>query len=542
LIGGGATTSVANGAAGNGTGTDTFQTVNYSSNLATGTNTLTGLFGANATTGANLVVSGSVPVTMAATTTARSIDGSAMTGVLTADTTNAVTVTGGSAADVLVADTANTTITGNDGADNLDVTGALAGVTVNAGGGNDDIDLDANIQTGAIINAGSGNDDLDFAGAATTIDVDMGAGNDTVTLIAAVTGDVDGGDGTDTLDLAGASAATFSNIETVTAATVTGADAASFNGGGFVLTGNSVAFAALNANDLNISGINVDAAGTFTATAGLSGVVYGSNVPMTFTGSPTWANTVTGTVNADQLIGGAAVDTFTGGNGADILTGNGGADILTGGGGADTITGGEGADVINAGLAADSIVLTETTAAVDTVEIEGGLTFDTITGFTTGTGGDELLFDLSDLETAGAIVAGLTFDYVDLDDGVTAQAAGAVVIREVADQAGGAAQAAVGGTDFYVLIGETYADLAAVETGIETGDHELTISTAVAISDSFFIAWSDGTDTHISNVSFAANPGTDIAAADLTATDMAIISGTGTLVTGELHTDNFSIT
>lgn len=144
------------------------------------------------------------------------------------------------------------------------------------------------------------------------------------------------------------------------------------------------------------------------------------------------------------------------------------------------------------------------------------------------------------LDDAGTIETGETATFNDLNDGTTALAAGALVVVEVADQAGGAAQAAVAGQDIYVLLDETYANLAAVETGLETGDHELTVNAGVSAEDSFFVVWSDGTDAHVSNVRIDTDTA-DFAAGDLVATDFAIITGTGTLTTGELHADNFVI-
>ena len=111
---------------------------------------------------------------------------------------------------------------------------------------------------------------------------------------------------------------------------------------------------------------------------------------------------------------------------------------------------------------------------------------------------------------------------------------------QAAVKGGGAAQAAVAGQDIYVLLDETYANLAAMETGLETGDHELTVNAGVSAEDSFFVVWSDGTDAHVSNVRID-NDTPDFVAGDLVATDFAIITGTGTLTTGELHADNFVI-
>lgn len=520
VVGGAAGTVIGNGTAGDGTGTDTFQTVNYSSNLSSGTNTLTATLGSNATTGAVLDIGGSVAVTLDATTTAISVDGSDMTGVLTADTTNAATVIGGAGNDVLTADVASTTITGNGGSDDLNVTGALliantvAGITVNGGDGNDDIDV-TGAASGTVINAGDGNDTLNYAigtGApdiATTQDVDMGGGNDTVTLIASVTGDFVGGLGTDTLNLAGASAATFTGFETVTANAVTGADAGSFNGAGFVLTGDAVAFAAAGVNEVDLSFINDDAAGTLTWTTGLDAGVFGTSTGITFTGLTNWANVVTGTSNADQLIGGDGADQLTGGAGNDIINGGDGADlVLVGGDGNDTITGGEGGDTITGGNGVDTIILTEATAATDTVVIALADTGDgdEITSFTAGaTDGD--VIDLDGSTLASGEVAGAT---TTTDDGVDNIAAGAAVSSAATHAALNVAGdlVYVFTTDIGGTVDFTTATDAQIVTAIEAALEDTTANvlsgnagTAVAAADNvnaaLLLAFTDGTNTAV---------------------------------------------
>jgi len=341
---------------------------------------------------------------------------------------------------------------GNAGADDLNVTGNVASITVNGGDGNDDIDVSAAASATAI-NAGAGNDDLDYSAIALTQDVDMGAGNDTVTLIASVTGDFDGGDGTDTLDLAGASAATFSNFETVTAATVTGAATESFNGGGFVLTGNSVAFAASGINEVNLAGINVDASGTFTWITGLDSTVYGSATGITYTGSGTWANTVTGTANADQIIGGDGVDTISTGGGADTISVGAGNDIITGGAGDSTITLGAGADQFTSG-AGDESVDVGSDSDIDAMTLVAANGVDTFSNFDSG----EDTIDVTTNVLGAAITASLAI--------TTAQAAhGAVDDDDV----------------FYVTTDGTAASLTTSGTAtLDAADYTATTLTDVA--------------------------------------------------------------
>lgn len=90
----------------------------------------------------------------------------------------------------------------------------------------------------------------------------------------------------------------------------------------------------------------------------------------------------------------AGSDYINGGQGNDSLDGGTGADFLVGGAGDDSLTAGEGVDSILGGVGSDAIVLTETTAAVDTViitagDVTGGA-IDTITGFAAGAGVDVL--------------------------------------------------------------------------------------------------------------------------------------------------------
>jgi Ca2+-binding RTX toxin-like protein len=66
-------------------------------------------------------------------------------------------------------------------------------------------------------------------------------------------------------------------------------------------------------------------------------------------------NSITGTENADILIGGDQADTIKGLGGNDILQGNGGNDLISGGDGRDTIFGGTGNDLLDGGSGADSL-------------------------------------------------------------------------------------------------------------------------------------------------------------------------------------------
>jgi len=197
---------------------------------------------------------------------------------------------------------------------------------------------------------------------------------------------------------------------------VTGAATESFNGGGFVLTGDSVTFAASGINEVNLAGINVDANGTFTWILGLDSTVYGTATGITYTGSGTWANTVTGTANADQIIGGDGIDTIDGNDGADTITTGAGDDVVTGGTGDSTYSLGTGIDTFESSSGDDTIDLGSDTVA-DVVTLLAASGIDTITNFVSGT-------DQIDVTGAGQKMASINAN----STVATAQAAGATAL------------------------------------------------------------------------------------------------------------------
>jgi len=200
---------------------------------------------------------------------------------------------------------------------------------------------------------------------------------------------------------------------------------------------------------------------------------------------------------------------------------------ITTGSGTNTVTGSSIADTITLGSGTDTVVFTT------------GLTKDTISGFTLGAAGDVLQADVSLLETAGAVIAATTIDLVELQDATATAGGDTIVIQEVADQSGGAAVAASAGANVFVLLTETYANVAAMVDGIETGDHELTTAAGVDVDDGFLVAWSDGTNAILSLVSVDSGGTADFAATELVGNDLTIIGANTSLSAGELHIDNF---
>ena len=315
------------------------------------------------------------------------------------------------------------------GAKNASFDNSTTGKALNASAltGNLSAEATANLTS---VTGGSGNDTLTIDAVGATLVVDAGAGNDSVDVGGDIGGTVSGGAGTDTLELTGGardvSGATISGFEMVdlnnNASTV---DEALLNNQAVVLesTGGAQALtitgieSSLDLSNLSFADSNVTITANFAT--GKSGTL-GASSAVSITGSA-GNDTFTGHNGADTLLGGAGVDSLTGGNGADVLDGgagndttlaggagadtiNGGAgndtgidgggdndvidggagnDTMTGNTGDDTLTGGEGSDTITGADGADSIILTETTSAADIVIINttsagGGLSSDTI--------------------------------------------------------------------------------------------------------------------------------------------------------------------
>ena len=332
--------------------------------------------------------------------------------------------------------------------------GQIGVLTVNMGAGNDATDLDNYADTTMVIDGGDGTDSLTTATAITaangtlisnyetfifgqnagTQDLSLLATNSSFTSVnasAATTTMNNAGANVATLNLVGGvatTAATFdrlidntTNALTVKATTanmtltgdltiddeetvtfdsssfdlVVQGDIATADATSIILTGDNIITLGANGSKefSSVKITSIDASG-----------VTGSEAVSVFAINNTSAMTVTGPASTGTFIfdGGTKADTITAGGGImdvdagagdDIITGGAKADILEGDGGADTITGGAAADYIAGGAGRDVIDLTETTAAVDEVELSSGATtVDKITGFLAGgvTGADNI--------------------------------------------------------------------------------------------------------------------------------------------------------
>ena len=302
----------------------------------------------------------------------------------TAGTITVAALTGGAGTDITITGSQDNVTLTSVTADNLIATNYSGVLTVSATGTAVDN-----------ITGGSGADSVTHNGDA-AFTFSGGAGNDTFETTHALTNrtiTVDGGAGVDTVVLNAVYAATdrfsLTNVEVVDMDNRESTfDVRDFTGQTLAListgdTNGVTTFDASNVTSVDLSNVTVDDAEVNITVASVG------NLPNT-------------------IIGTNAGDTITGGNAADTITGGAGADTLTGGTGVDTITGGEGADTIDGEAGADVINLTEVSAAADDVLIVDSTDgSDTITGFSSATGGvDQILFSSDDATSTSDVFDG----------------------------------------------------------------------------------------------------------------------------------------
>jgi len=246
---------------------------------------------------------------------------------------------------------------------------------------------------------------------------------------------------------------------------------------------------------IDLSGLAIDSATFSDTTINLNGV-------------STLAVNITGSNIADNL--------SNTGSGNITIDGAGGVDTIVTGSGDDTITGGGGADIITPGLGTDTVILTEASAASDTVIMTtgGAVKLTTITGFNAGaTNGDNLDIDLSDLN---ALVTNLT-----TGQGGNVASGDAVVMTTL--DGDGIYSMGTAVTEVFVVDG-TIASSSALETALEAGgSHSLKAhTTGFDAGDAMLVLYDDGASTKLAYVSTTAGiaASATITVGDLVATDI----------------------
>lgn len=179
---------------------------------------------------------------------------------------------------------------------------------------------------------------------------------------------------------------------TANADTITSSFGGTINGGAGDDTITLSAVATINGGSGN-NIINANAGGTINVGDGADTITVSAAATINGGSGDDTINASAAT-DAVTIDGGAEADSITGGAGNDNITGGAGNDTIIGGAGNDTIFDGSGKDTITGGSGNDTIVLTETSAASDTIVFEktaiaNGV--DTITGFKAGSSNGDVL-------------------------------------------------------------------------------------------------------------------------------------------------------
>ena len=188
-----------------------------------------------------------------------------------------------------------------------------------------------------------------------------------------------------------------------------------------------------------------------------------------------------------------------------------------GGDGNDHLTGGEGTDGITGGNGVDTIVLTETTAAIDTVTVALADTGDGdhISGFTNGTGGDVFDFDGSTL-TDGAATGVITDDATDDVNAAAVSSAATHAALTVVGDAVYVFTTDIGGTTDFTTSTDAQI-VAAIEAALEATTANVLSGTATAavtqgaINTIELLAFTDGANTALVHYSEGAASEADYA-------------------------------
>ena len=370
-----------------------------------------------------LVVTGDKALTITTNAaTVANIDASAATGIVTASITpGAASLTGGSANDVITfAGTGAVTAAGGAGDDTLVFgTTFLSTDSVDGGDGTDILSLDvdtvdaaaittalttvSNVETLNLIGFADANTvttenisstinrvNLSAVSGAFDNTLAMGTGAQTVGINVAI---ANAAGQTLTVDASGSGTAdslaitnmlTALNLGSATSAfTVTDFESVSINTGTYTTAAlqNMGALSLGSTTAVTISGANAltIAAGFVGASLDASGLT--GDALLTMSGAATTVTSITGSANADVLVGDSS-SSISGGAGNDNITGGATNDTVLGGAGDDTITSGAGNDSIDAGAGDDRVLIVAAANLTSNDVIVGGDGTDTL-AFTT---------------------------------------------------------------------------------------------------------------------------------------------------------------
>ncbi|AWJ86101.1 hypothetical protein TSH58p_20185 (plasmid) [Azospirillum sp. TSH58] len=288
----------------------------------------------------------------------------------------AIAATGGDGADTLAGGAASDTLTGGAGDDRLD---GLGGADFLYGGAGDDT-----LAGGAgedVLNGGEGNDTFRYASVAEANGdriTDFAAG-DRIDLSGIPFTFVGSGPFTGTVAQPGGAQVGFRFVTSGGATTQLLFDT---NGDGVVdATLTLAGFHELQEAE-GSAGVLVRATGLDLTGTADADTLIGGDTPDRLMGQA-GDDRLSGNGGNDSLSGGQGNDSLSGGDGADLLSGDAGDDTLNGGAGDDTLNGGDGNDLfqassgtddINGGAGLDAVVFTDAKANYDIVNNGGTIT------------------------------------------------------------------------------------------------------------------------------------------------------------------------
>ena len=409
-----------------------------------GNNTFVGFAGADTVTGgagtADTIVLTATSSTLNTATDAQivsveAINASSATAGVTINlagqttTSEGFSITGGGSADAITGGSGNDSISTGLGDDTIN--GFVGADTLDGGAGADTLVLAA---TSSTLNT-AGLDDARLVGVETVTVTNAGAGVELILSGQTEALTITGGAGADTIT-GGAGADSISGgagNDMITG--FVGADTIDGGAGNDTLVLTATAFTINNPTDGQL--VNVE------AVAAASGVTAALTINLT---AQTEAFTITGGGGADVITGGSAADSITGGAGNDTINGFVGADTIDGGAGNDTLVlTATSADLNTAGATDTRLVSIEAinasanttgvtitlTAQSEGFSITGGAGADVITG---GSGGDSIVGGAGN-DTINGFVGADTVNGGDGTDTIVLAAASSDLVTAGADNA-----------------------------------------------------------------------------------------------------------
>ncbi len=382
-------------------------------------------------------------------------------------------------------------ITGGTGADAI-YSGASYD-TIAGGAGTDTIYFTANnAPAGEVISGGADTDTIYITTGTTFVAANFGVDNTTNTVL--------------TAGLVENIVITTGQTATFLATQLTG-QAISVNA-----TAVGAANLVITAADANADFTNL----TFTATGGQNAFDTGVDTVTINMLSTTASRSITGTTLADNITGGTL------------------ADVIIGGAGNDTLTGGLGADVITGSAGADSIILTEGTAAIDTVVYAAVDTtvFDTITGFIVAN--DLIDWNValkSDNATASAPTAYLAVTAAAQTNTITGSTTAVVI--EFANAADALGEGTAGAA--FSVLTATNAEIKAEVIKQLATDTAVALTTGTANQNLLFVMYDEAGNAAVINFIESEGVGTTIDAADT----IQVVGVLSTITIGDIATANF---